>query len=397
MLKTGSSGGIYIHPWDITDEGIDTCYDFLGEVCGLNELFVAAAYHAGTFILPHNPKRMVRWDDGGIYFRPQHPRWSATRIRPAVGEGVDTHGYMDRIVDRARARDWGVLFFVVFNYSVPLPQQYPELCCVDAMGERHRTYLCPANPDVRAYNLAIVADLLGTYGGDGIRHESLGFGSWKHVFLCDKVEVQPAPRDGFLLSLCFCGHCRQRACPAGFDPEPLRLAVRAHLYDSLPANPGSFDTGEADEEWMRNAFDGDLWQYLEVRCETTASLFGAVQELCNEYGAAFMPFGNEAGRQVARGIDFSLIRPHLKRVSLAAPGATPEEKRAGLKAGVAAVPEYAVPEIMHNQRSFDSAEALCAAVGMARDAGIRHHSFHYYGMSRRHELEWIGHARDAWA
>ena len=82
MLKTGSSGGIYIHPWDITDEGIDTCYDFLGEVCGLNELFVAAAYHAGTFILPHNPKRMVRWDDGGIYFRPQHPRWSATRIRP---------------------------------------------------------------------------------------------------------------------------------------------------------------------------------------------------------------------------------------------------------------------------------------------------------------------------
>ena len=156
-------------------------------------------------------------------------------------------------------------------------------------------------------------------------------------------------------------------------------------------------TGEADEEWMRNAFDGDLWQYVEVRCETTASLFGAVQELCNEYGAAFMPFGNEAGRQVARGIDFSLIRPHLKRVSLAAPGATPEEKRAGLKAGVAAVPEYAVPEIMHNQRSFDSAEALCAAVGMARDAGIRHHSFHCYGMSRRHELEWIGHARDAWA
>ena len=29
MLKRGSSGGIYIHPWDITDEGIDDCYDFL--------------------------------------------------------------------------------------------------------------------------------------------------------------------------------------------------------------------------------------------------------------------------------------------------------------------------------------------------------------------------------
>ena len=31
MLKRGSSGGIYIHPWDITDEGIDDCYDFLDQ------------------------------------------------------------------------------------------------------------------------------------------------------------------------------------------------------------------------------------------------------------------------------------------------------------------------------------------------------------------------------
>ena len=42
MLKKGSSGGIYIHPWDITDEGIDHCFDYLENVCGLNELFIAA-------------------------------------------------------------------------------------------------------------------------------------------------------------------------------------------------------------------------------------------------------------------------------------------------------------------------------------------------------------------
>ena len=397
MLKTGSSGGIYIHPWDITDEGIDTCYDYLEESCGLNELFVAAAYHAGTFILPHNPKRMVRWDDGGIYFRPQHPRWAETAIQPEVGECVDTHGYMGQIVDRARARDWGVLFFVVFNYSVPLPKRYPELCCVDAMGERHRTYLCPANPDVRAYNTAIVADLLGTYGGDGIRHESLGFGGWRHWPLCDKVEVAPSPRDGFLLSLCFCGHCLERARRQDFDPTSLRLSVRDHLYDSLPRNPADWDMGAADEEWARNAFVGDLWRYMEVRCDTVGSLYGEVQQLCNEHDAAFMPFGNEKTRDVMRGVDYSLIHPHLKRVSLGAAGDTPEEKRAALAAGVAAVPAHAEPEIMHNQRSFSSAEELCATVEVARQAGIRHHSFHYYGMSRRHELEWIGEARKGWA
>ena len=169
------------------------------------------------------------------------------------------------------------------------------------MGERQRTYMCPANPDVRAYNLAIVADLLGTYGGDGIRHESLGFGSWKHFFLCDKVEVLPSPRDAFLLGLCFCGHCRERARRDDFDPEPLRLAVREHLYDSLPRNPADWDMSAVDEEWAGNAFGGDLWRYMQVRCDTAGSLFGEVQQLCNQHEAAFMPFGTDRERDVMRG------------------------------------------------------------------------------------------------
>ena len=67
------------------------------------------------------------------------------------------------------------------------------------------------------------------------------------------------------------------------------------------------------------------------------------------------------------------------------------------QAAIEEVPHHAEPEIMHNQRSFDSSPKLTEAVMLARDVGIRHHSFHYYGMSRRHELEWIGDSRDAWA
>ena len=276
MLKKGSSGGIYIHPWDITDEGIDPCYDYLEEVCGLNELFVAAVYHASTFLLPHNPKRMMRWDDGGIYFTPQHSRWHATSIQPNIGADVDTPGYMTRIVSKARDRDWGVLFFVVFHYNIPLPQRYPHISCVDAMGGRHGTQMCPSNPDVRAYDLALVEDLLSTYGGDGIRHESLGFGRWNQDFVCDKVEVLPSPRDQSLLSLCFCGHCLERARAEDMDPVPLQRAVRRHLCQNLPRNPADWDMSDAHEEWARNAFGGELWHYMDIRCNTVSSLYGEV-------------------------------------------------------------------------------------------------------------------------
>src|SRR3989442_9838193 len=93
-LKKGSSSAIAIHPWDITDEGIDTCFNFLGDVCGLNELFLASIYHASTFLLPHNPKRMVRWDEGSAFFVPQHPRWRDSKIKPVIGECVDTPNYL---------------------------------------------------------------------------------------------------------------------------------------------------------------------------------------------------------------------------------------------------------------------------------------------------------------
>jgi hypothetical protein len=84
-------------------------------------------------------------------------------------------------------------------------------------------------------------------------------------------------------------------------------------------------------------------------------------------------------------------------VSLSPTGNTWEAKKNSLVDQVKKVPEWAEPEIMHNQRLYKSKEELHRVVMMARDAGIRHHSFHYYGMSRRNQLEWIGHCRDAWA
>ncbi|MFA6108791.1 MAG: hypothetical protein WDA75_08480 [Candidatus Latescibacterota bacterium] len=272
MLKQGASGGIYLHPWDITEEGIETCFDLLGDTCGLNELFIAAAYHANVFLLPRNPKRLVRWDEGSVFFRPQHPRWRQTRMRPVPGECVDTSGYLANIVDAARRRDWGVLFFVVFHFSHSAARAYPESCCVDALGERQRACLCPANPEVRAYDLAMVAELLDTYGGDGIRHESLGFGRWNYGAVIPAADPLPSPRDQFLLSLCFCGSCLERARAGGLDPLPLRRAVRDHLCANLARHPDEWDRGPVDEEWARNVLDGRLWPYLEVRCDTVTSL-----------------------------------------------------------------------------------------------------------------------------
>ena len=400
MLKRGSSGDIFIHPWDITDEGIDNCFDCLADTCGLNQISIASVYHSGTFVLPHNPKHLVRWEDGSAFFTPQHSRWRESRLQPILSECVDTAGYMAHIVDGARRRGWDVLFFTVFHFSHSMAAQYPEACCIDAMGERNRGDLCPAHPDVRAYDLAIVEDLMATYGGDGIRHESMGFAGWSGHFVRNKVDLMPSPRDQYLLSLCFCGHCIERARGEGCDAIPLRRAICRYLYDNLPKNPDEWDMSPPDEEWARNAFDGQLWQYLEMRCNAVTSLFEEVQEIVDRYDGALLaaaPGNNRSDRDVVGALDHSRLYPHLKRVTLPLRGASREEMKDRLIEDVADAPNWAEPELMHNQRGFSSMEDLRDHLAMTREAGVRHHNFHYYGMTRRYQLEWIGQSRQAWA
>ena len=96
-------------------------------------------------------------------------------------------------------------------------------------------------------------------------------------------------------------------------------------------------------------------------------------------------------------VDYSKFYPHLKRVSLSPTGDTPEASNNSLAAQVRQVPSWAEPEMMHMHRSYQSMEELRRDVTAARAAGVRHHAFHYYGMSRRYQLEWIGHCRGAWA
>ena len=400
MLRKGGSGDIYIHAWDITDEGIEDCFDCLEDVCGLNQVSIGAVYHSGTFLLPHNPKHMVRWEDASMFFTPQHSRWRDCRLQPIISECVDMTGYMANIVDSARRRDFDVLFFSVFHFSHSMANKYPEACCVDAMGERNRGDLCPGNPDVRAYDLAIVEDLMATYGGDGIRHESMEFGGWSGHFVRNKVDQMPSPRDQFMLALCFCGHCMERARNEDVDPIPLRRAICEHLRENLPKDPETWDMAIPDEDWARNAFDGQLWPYLEVRCNTVTSLFEEVQEIVNKYDGALLaaaPGNDRDDRDILRGIDHGKLYSHLKRATLRLKGGDNDEMQANLVADMEKLPEWAESEVMHNQRGFKSREELVARLMMAREAGVRHHNFHYYGMTRRYQLEWIGHARQAWA
>lgn len=56
MGKTIQDATICIFVWDFADEGLDPVLEFVAE-SGLTSLYLASVYHAGWFVLPHNPAR----------------------------------------------------------------------------------------------------------------------------------------------------------------------------------------------------------------------------------------------------------------------------------------------------------------------------------------------------
>ena len=62
---------IWVYPWDLLDAGVEHAVNELSD-SGFTTLSVAATYHAGRLLLPHNPKRTVCFlEDGVAYFEPR--------------------------------------------------------------------------------------------------------------------------------------------------------------------------------------------------------------------------------------------------------------------------------------------------------------------------------------
>src|SRR5215831_12257388 len=97
---------IFAFATDLEDEGVETVLDNVQRRGGLGGITIAAAYHEGRDVFPHNPVRKVRFlESGALFFPPHEPRWSGVRLRPPVS---DAAGVFPEAVAAAADRGLGV-------------------------------------------------------------------------------------------------------------------------------------------------------------------------------------------------------------------------------------------------------------------------------------------------
>ncbi len=383
---------IFAFATDFADEGVEAVLDNVQHRGGLGGVTVAAAYHEGRDIFPHNPVRKVRFlESGAIFFQPDDARWRDVRLRPPVS----TAAVLPEIVRAAASRALAVRAWTVFLHNGALAAAHPDCAPRNAYGDRYVTDLCPANPDVRAFARALAGDV-AALGVASICAESLHYHPIEHGYSHERYFVPLGPRARFLLGLCFCPHCLDAARRDGVDGEDARRLAAEEL-DRVFAGSVEEHTEELERSDL-TALEG----YLGTRERVVTSLTAEVAETARSGGATLelidlsgamkgyatgRPTGSSAPAIAWQlGLDIDKVAAACDGIEAIGYAADPRRIRRDLEAyGDAAVSIVLRP----GPPDCDSAQNLREKVVLARERGLGRVDFYHYGLMRLDALDRI--------
>lgn len=373
---------IFCFATDLADEGIETVLDNVQHRGGLGGVTVAAAYHEGRDVFPHNPLHKVRFLEDGAVFFPPGQALRAVRLRPPVS---DVAQVLPEAVAAAERRGLAVRAWTVFLHNGALAAAHPECAPENAFGDRYLTELCPANPDARAYARALAADI-ARLGVAGICSEALHYLGVEHGYAHERYFVPLSPRVRYLLGLCFCAHCLAAARGAGVDGE----AARQHAREEIERAFAGDDPGGEPERG----------EYERVREQIVTSLVAEVAEAAGETQLEFIELsgavkGYADGRPTGApapsiawqlGVDVDAVAAACDGIEAMGYAADVGRIHGDLDAyGDAPVSIIFRP----STPDCDSADDLRRKVDLARDRGLGRVDFYHYGLMRLDALDWI--------
>jgi hypothetical protein len=389
----------FAFPSDLADEGVETVLRNLQERAGLGGITPAFVYHAARDVFPHNPRRkVVLRDRGTLLFPPDPSLYEGVRIEPRVDAAALEHDVLAETCRAAAARGLAVNAWTVFLHA-DRPGEHLDCVTQNAFGDLYPADLCAANPDVRAYVRALVADI-ARYDVQAIIAESLHFHGLEHGYHHERYFTELGSRGRYLLGLCFCEHCLARAARAGVDGAALRTAVRREL-EQVFDDRRAVTEGELEPEQLT-----ELTGYLAMRAETVTTLAAEAAETAAAAGKRFVfmdlsgavkgyatgrPVGGPAAEVAWRvGIDFAGLQRVCPEVEVVGYAADVERLRLDLVTygDVLDGRPFAVA-LRPSPPDCESQENLAAKVGLARELGAARIDFYHYGLVRLEALDWI--------
>lgn len=264
------AASLYAYPWNIHDPRRDVARV---QALGIDQISLAASYHAGKFIQPRDLAARVYFpEDGTIYFRPQLRAYG--RLRPAVASITSRADVLRALTAR---NDVEINAWLVLNHNTRLGLEHPDVTVRNCFGDAYVYSMCPSHPCVRQYCIALASDVADNYAIASVLLESAGYLAYAHGFHHEFAQVAPNVWLEAMLALCFCEHCRSGAAAEGVDAEALarRLCRAIDEYLAADAEMNAVQAVARLAEW--NATDPDLGRLHAWRAKVVTALVAEIR------------------------------------------------------------------------------------------------------------------------
>jgi hypothetical protein len=386
---------------DFLAEGPAVVAAHIADRAAASGVSIAAAYHASRDVFPHDPRHRVRWSDPGtVLFHPTARRYAGLRVQPRIARVSRERDAFRLCCDAARERGLEVTAWTVFLHT-DRGFELEDLAPENAFGDRYVTDICPARPEARAYAVALGEDVAAT-GVAVVDAESLHHPPFDHGGHHERSFVPLGETARFLLSLCFCRACLERAAADGVDGGRVRAAVREQIDRWISGEPEP----PLDRAAAAELADGEMAGYLAARTSCVTGLVAEVAEAVRGQGARLSfcdlsgalkgyASGDPTGEAAAAtswvlGVDIGQLAEAGARIGALGYTADPGRLRLDLASytRLLAGRPFALT-LRPMPPDAPSAENLRAKVAAAHEFPVEELSFYHYGLARLEALDWI--------
>lgn len=371
--------GMYIYPWDLEEEGAANVLPRLRDI-GIDAISLAVSYHAGKFVRPHAPGRKVYFpEDGTIYFQPDLARYG--RIKPHLNSRVGTYDPLRELA--AHGSGFRVTAWTVGLHNTPLGMEHPSLVVRNCFGDPLWNSLCPSQPDVRAYLVALCADLAANQPLNEVAIETPGWQAYRHGHHHEFELIELTPRALVLLGTCFCDACLATATSAGVDGTGLQRRTRSELDRFFADGTQPASDPEIDPDWQA---------YNSMRAATVTALVAEVRAAMSpSVDLAVIPSTQSPNSLCwIEGSDLAALakicRLEVPAYQVDVPAILADAAQVRVATGPAARIGYILRPTYPN---LPTAAAVRDVVHQLDAAGAAGLSFYNYGHMRLSSLDWI--------
>lgn len=197
-------------------------------------LFFTSLYHGYRLLQRRYPQKAIySLESDRVFWKPDLSLYQGGPVQPQRSVEI---GDTDLVADLSRAcKVEGVLAsaLVPICAGERLAQDRPDWAVTNLYGSKDRLFLCYNHPEVRAYRLAMIRDLVGRYELDALMLDKIPQTMLEQHALSGLFDA-PLRTVG---SFCFCEHCRAMAPNYGLDLDEVRRRALEIARRSLQIPP----------------------------------------------------------------------------------------------------------------------------------------------------------------